>query len=102
MLQLSRRPERRQSHSQSESRGSKWLDRQEVGGAKYFAMASRQHHTVLCCNRSVFVCGRKEYGRLGLGQESEEPCGYVWSPAKVLAVSSGDQHTALLFSASET
>ena len=145
---------------QPERLGSKWLDRQEVGGAKDFAMASGQHHTVVCCNGSVFVCGRKEYGRLGLGQESEEPskptqidslkginvknigvggaCSFavtetgelfswgmgtnlqlgmsdeedVWSPAKVtgkkienmrvVAVSSGGQHTALLVSASET
>ena len=145
---------------QPESLGSKWLDGQEVGGVKDFAMASGQHHTVLCCNGSVFVCGRKENGRLGLEQESEEPlkptqidslkgvnvknigaggaCSFavtetgnlfswgmgtnlqlgmsdeedVWSPAKVtgkkienarvLAVSSGGQHTALLVSASET
>ena len=134
-----------------------------MGGAKDFAMASGQHHTVLCCNGSVFVCGRKEYGRLGLGQESdprEEPskptlidslkgvniknvgvggaCSFavtetgelfswgmgtnlqlgmsdeedMWSPAKVtgkkienmrvVAVSSGGQHTALLVSVSET
>lgn len=32
------------------------------------------HHTLLCNKGSVFVMGRKEYGRLGLGQEeTKEP-----------------------------
>ena len=34
-----------------------------------------QHHTVVCNKGSVYVIGRKEYGRLGLGENiSEEPC----------------------------
>ena len=34
-----------------------------------------QHHTVVCNKGSVYVLGRKEYGRLGLGENiSEEPC----------------------------
>ena len=35
-------------------------------------IAGGQHHTVLCHNGSVYVMGRKEYGRLGLGTEGEE------------------------------
>lgn len=31
-----------------------------------------QHHTVLCQNGSVFAVGRKEYGRLGLGENTED------------------------------
>ena len=36
-------------------------------------IAGGQHHSVFCHNGSVYVVGRKEYGRLGLGKEVEEP-----------------------------
>lgn len=43
-----------------------------------------QHHTVLCCGGSVYVMGRREYGRLGLGQDlKDEPL----EPHKVPALS---------------
>ena len=32
-----------------------------------------QHHTVVCQNGRVYTLGRKEYGRLGLGENSDEP-----------------------------
>ena len=32
-----------------------------------------EHHTVMCVDGGVFVTGRKEYGRLGLGMNAEEP-----------------------------
>ena len=44
-----------------------------VGGAKNFGVASGSHHTVVCCGGEVLTCGRKEYGRLGLGKDCEEP-----------------------------
>ena len=44
-----------------------------VGGAEGFAIASGQHHMVVCCDGDVLTCGRREYGRLGLGEDSEEP-----------------------------
>ena len=125
-----------------------------MGGAEDFAIASGQHHTVVCCDGDVLTCGRREYGRLGLGENCEEPsvptrieslkgvtaksveaggsCSFVvtatgelyswgmgtnlqlgmsdeedvWTPSKVtgkkienrriLSVSAGGQHTALL------
>ena len=122
---------------------------------QHFVISGGQHHTVICRNGSVHACGRKEYGRLGLGKNSsEEPsspvkvaglnevesvatgsvCSFavtksgdayswgmgtnlqlgtgeeddVWSPVKItgkkienrkiLSVSSGGQHSALLVS----
>ena len=51
-----------------------WIGGWSMGGAKCsVAMASGQHHTVVCCDGDVFTCGRREYGRLGLGQNSDEP-----------------------------
>ena len=44
-----------------------------LGVAKNFGISSGQHHTVVCCGGDVLTCGRKEYGRLGLGEKSEEP-----------------------------
>ena len=32
-----------------------------------------QHHTVICQNGRVYTLGRKNYGRLGLGENSDEP-----------------------------
>ena len=32
-----------------------------------------QHHTVVCQSGRVYTFGRKEYGRLGLGENSDEP-----------------------------
>ncbi len=42
-------------------------------GGQHTEICGGQHHTVLCHNGSVYVMGRKEYGRLGLGPNSEEP-----------------------------
>ena len=36
-------------------------------------IAGGQHHTVVCQNGRVYTIGRKEYGRLGLGENSDEP-----------------------------
>lgn len=37
-------------------------------------IAGGQHHTVVCQSGHVYTFGRKEYGRLGLGENSDEPC----------------------------
>ena len=36
-------------------------------------IAGGQHHTLVCQNGGVYVVGRKEYGRLGLGENCVEP-----------------------------
>ena len=36
-------------------------------------IAGGQHHTVVCQSGHVYTFGRKEYGRLGLGENSDEP-----------------------------
>ena len=46
---------------------------EEGDGLGDLQIAGGQHHSVLCHNGSVYVMGRKEYGRLGLGKEGEEP-----------------------------
>ena len=38
-----------------------------------FSIAGGQHHSVFAVGGKVYVCGRREYGRLGLGPESKEP-----------------------------
>ena len=43
-----------------------------LGVAKDF---SGGHHTVVCCDGEVFTCGRKEYGRLGLGKDTNHSKG---------------------------
>lgn len=43
-------------------------------------IAGGEHHTLLCHKGSVFVCGRKDYGRLGLGQDQPEPLRFVKLP----------------------
>ena len=142
-----------QSRYQPDKLKDDWIGGRGVGGDS-FSVASGQHHTVVCCHGDVLTCGRNEYGRLGLGPDSEEPatptliqslkgvkitsveaggsCSFaitatgdlyswgmgtnlqlgsgeeddVWTPAKVsgkkienrkiLSVSAGGQHTALL------
>ena len=43
-------------------------------GLEGVVITGGQHHTVLCYKGSVYVMGRREYGRLGLGESnSEEP-----------------------------
>ena len=51
--------------------GGRGLD--GVGVAKDFAIASGPHHTVVCCKGDVLTCGRREYGRLGHGNNPSEP-----------------------------
>ena len=54
-------------------------------GYEDLVICSGQHHTVLCNKGSVYVMGRQEYGRLGLGENSsEEPS----SPHRVPDLSS--------------
>ena len=51
-----------------------WLSgRGQVAVAKDLCVASGSHHTVIYCDGDVLTCGRREYGRLGLGKDSEEP-----------------------------
>ena len=50
-----------------------WFGEEDSKGLGELQIAGGQHHTVLCHNGSVYVMGRKEYGRLGLGGEGEEP-----------------------------
>ena len=43
-------------------------------GLEGMVMSGGQHHTVICHQGMVYVMGRREYGRLGLGESnSEEP-----------------------------
>ena len=44
-----------------------------VGVANDFGISSGPHHTVVCCHGDVLTCGRREYGRLGLGENTPEP-----------------------------
>lgn len=131
-----------------------WLWTWHQNKGTHLMIAGGQHHSILCDKGKVYVTGRKEYGRLGLGKNEEEPisprevpnlsdivsvaCGSccsfgvtssgdayswgmgtnlqlgldddedVWKPQKmtgkhlegkkVISVSSGGQHTALLIS----
>ena len=38
-------------------------------------IAGGQHHSIACRNGKLYAMGRKEYGRLGLGEDCEEPAG---------------------------
>lgn len=50
---------------------SGWLE--SFGGVgKDFAISGGLHHSVLCINGKVYVSGRKEYGRLGLGKNCDD------------------------------
>ena len=58
-----------------------WLDDRGYEG---FGICSGQHHTVLCSKGCVYVMGRREYGRLGLGEKTNmEPS----TPYKVQGLS---------------
>ena len=37
-----------------------------------FSVSGGLHHSVLCIGGRVYVCGRKEHGRLGLGKECDD------------------------------
>ena len=53
-----------------------WVKEEKEEGrdvSRSFEIAGGQHHSVFCVSGCVYVCGRKEYGRLGLGKESSEP-----------------------------
>lgn len=54
-----------------------WIGGRFMGGvlgeAKNFGVSSGPHHTIVCCDGMTFTCGRKEYGRLGHGEDSAEP-----------------------------
>ena len=50
----------------------KWFG-EDCNGVGDLQIAGGQHHSVFCHNGSVYVVGRKEYGRLGLGKEVEDP-----------------------------
>ncbi len=39
---------------------------------KELQVSGGQHHTVLSCAGNVYVMGRRDYGRLGLGQDDEQ------------------------------
>lgn len=44
----------------------------EPNKCKNLDISGGQHHTVICQNGRVYALGRKEYGRLGLGENSDE------------------------------
>ena len=46
--------------------------KQQQQEQKPLQIVGGQHHTVLCQNGSAFAIGRKEYGRLGLGENVED------------------------------
>lgn len=150
-------PERLPSDWITESTAPNPSKKQQQQEQKPLQIVGGQHHTVLCQNGNVFAIGRKEYGRLGLGENVEDcltpkkipdlqnvttvaagtACSFavtapgelfswgmgtslqlgtgqeddVWAPVKVagkkienrriLTVSAGGQHTALLVSRPE-
>ena len=66
----------KENRYQPEQLDDNWIGGRGQGGvgvAKEFAIAGGSHHTVVCCRDDVLTCGRKEYGRLGLGEECNEP-----------------------------
>ena len=59
-----------------------WTERNDDGGRgpdSRLLIAGGQHHTLLCRDGGVFVMGRADYGRLGLG----ENCGERSVPTRV-------------------
>ena len=55
-----------------------------LGNCSDLSMAGGLHHTVVCSQGSLFVMGRTEYGRLGLGTDVTEE---VLTPRKVPGIS---------------
>ena len=74
-----------ESRFQPERLPNCWIDDNETSDVKEnrkdstktyedLEISGGQHHTLVCNKGSVYVMGRKEYGRLGLGKDiSEEP-----------------------------
>lgn len=42
------------------------------GTSQNFSMSGGLHHSLMCIEGKVYVSGRKEYGRLGLGKECDD------------------------------
>lgn len=66
----------------------------EFSKYKWQTIACAQHHTIaLDENGKVFVIGRKEYGRLGLGKDAEDATELIEVPAlkdkKVINIACG-------------
>ena len=66
-----------------------WMDAGEevdssIEGGEGLEVAGGQHHSIICHRGCVFVMGRKEYGRLGLGENNTEPA----APARVPSLTS--------------
>ena len=49
------------------------LDHTVSHDSKTVTYSGGEHHTVMCTDGVVKVVGRKEYGRVGLGEDAEEP-----------------------------
>ena len=67
------------SRYQPERLPDDWIQGDEVDGevksskSGALEISGGQHHTIICHRGSVYAFGRREYGRLGLGENVEEP-----------------------------
>ena len=67
------------SRYQPERLPDDWIQGDEVDGEVKSSkpgtleISGGQHHTIICHRGSVYAFGRREYGRLGLGENVEEP-----------------------------